>query len=217
MRTSPVPRRRLSWHTITARRKSRGQSMVEFALTIPIVLVVIVSLIEFAFVSNAFLSINYASRDAALIAAEAGNANGADCVILKKVDEDVTAPADPARITQVTIFQADQNGDQVGSAVNTYARTGSTTCNYPDNTSLTVPYSLSGAAGYPETQRCNVLAGCPLISHATLDMIGIQITYDYRWHTPFPGMVPLLKGGSGPGGTGWTLVKSNAMRMEPVL
>ena len=57
------------------RHGDTGQSLVEFALVIPIFLVLLMAVIEFAFLMNGQLSINYATRDAALIAAEAGNAS----------------------------------------------------------------------------------------------------------------------------------------------
>ena len=62
-----------SWLSRPAGRGSRGQSLVEFALVFPIFLLLLFGIIEFAFVFNAQLSLNYATRDAALIAAEAGN------------------------------------------------------------------------------------------------------------------------------------------------
>ena len=46
--------------------------------------------------------------------------------------------------------------------------------------------------------------------HPGLDTIGVQITYNYQWHTPLKSLL----GFTGPG---WTIVKSNAMEMEPVL
>ena len=81
----------------------------------------------------------------------------------------------------------------------------------PPNTSLL----------YPEADRCNVILGTGCASgHTGLDTIGVKVTYQYAWHTPLRCLVGLL--GKGNGGcysntAGWTLVSSNAMRMEPVL
>ena len=83
--------------------RARGQSLVEFALVFPIFFVLLMSLIEFGLVFNALLSINFATRDASLIAAEAGNAVGADCIILKKVENSIGAPANKAQIQTVEI------------------------------------------------------------------------------------------------------------------
>ncbi len=204
---------------------SRGQSLVEFSLVFPIFLVLFLGVLEFAFAFNAQLSINYATRDAALIAAEAGNAPGADCVVLKQVDADVTPPANAASITQVKIFWTNTVGDPLDTAGavttdgsstqadNVYVRGGTTTCTFADGTTLTVPYMLQGTAMYPESQRCNYLqgitAGCAA-GHTGLDTVAVQVTYFDNWHTPLHNLI-------GPVASGWTLLQTNAMRMEPVL
>jgi Flp pilus assembly protein TadG len=188
---------------------TRGQGLVEFALVFPIFVTMLMGFIEFAFVFNALLSIGHATRDAALIAAEAGNNTGADCAILAQVEKDVSAPANPARITQVLIYRSNQNGAVVGGQQNAYTRTGSTTCTLSDGTTLTVPYSMSGSGTYPSSGRCNVQVGCPDSTHA-LETIGVKVVYQHSWVTPLANLVFL-------GGAGATLTQSNAMRMEPVL
>ncbi len=176
----------------------------------PIIITMIMGFLEFTFVFNAVLSAGHATRDAALTAAEAGSAPGADCVILKQVENDMTAPVDPSRITEVVIYRSDQNGAVVGGQQNVYTRTSSTTCTLPDGTGLTVPYSASSKT-YLDVNRCNVLAGCPSLGAGrTLDTIGVKITYQHTWVTPLANLVSLA-------GSGTTVVQSNAMRMEPVL
>jgi hypothetical protein len=54
-----------------------------------------------------------------------------------------------------------------------------------------------------------VVNGCGGL-HTGLDTIGVQITYNYTWHTPLKGLLGFV-------GPGWTIVRSNAMEMEPVL
>ncbi len=218
----PTLDRRLR-HRPADRTAPDGQALVEFALVIPVFLVLLMGLIEFAFLMNGLLSINYASRDAALIGAEAGNGLGADCQILAKVEQDVSAPASVANITEVQIYWTsstgqllDPNGNVTagpGQAVDSYTRTGSTTCRLPDGTSKTVPYSLDGPATYPDSARCNDIGGTSegcLAGHPGLDTIAVAITYHDSWRTPLHGLLGLL-------GNGWTLTESNPMRMEPVL
>ena len=181
----------------------------------PIFVTMLMGLLEFAFVFNALLSLGHATRDAALVAAEAGNASAADCVILQQIENDVTAPADHSRITEVAIYRSDQNGAVYAGQQNVYTRTGSTSCLMPDGSTLTVPYSAPPAdLNYPAADRCNILAGdvpggCKS-GHSTVDTIGVKVTYRHTWVTPLANLVSL-------GGTGTTLVQSNAMRMEPVL
>jgi Flp pilus assembly protein TadG len=183
-----------------ARPASRGQTLVEFALVFPFFLIIVLAIIEFSFVMNAVLAIDFASRNAALAAAEAGNVGGADCSILKALDGSITAPASTVNITQVQIFKSDSNGKALGP-VDVYDLTGAAAC-------TGMPYHLVSET-YQDTGRCNELAGCA-VAGASVDTIGVQISYDYQWHTPLHGILPMP-------GAGYQLVKSNAMRMEPVL
>jgi Flp pilus assembly protein TadG len=213
----PTPRRRSSplQRNIGGRsRRAGGQALVEFALVIPLFLVLFTAVIEFGFLFNATLATSFGTRDASLIAAEAGDVAGGDCVILQKVEQDMGAPADPGSIQQVQIYWANSTtGIPIGGAVNTYTRTGSMTCDV-QGVNVTVPYSLSGLAGYIADDRCNILAGCGADSvgrnHPNVDTIGISVNYRYLWHTPLSSLL-------GWTGGGLNFTRSNAMRMEPVL
>lgn len=189
--------------------RADGQSMVEFALVFPIFVTLVLGLVEFAFVFNAILSVNYAARDAALAAAEAGDTSGADCVILSAIEDAVGAPTADERIQSVEIYRADPDGDMVGSP-SRYVRTGSTTCTFVDGTSRTAPYT-STASGYPVSARCNVLGGCDAVAVGdSVDNIGVRITYTHAWVTPLSNFI-----GGGPGGL--TFDRASVMRMEPIL
>jgi TadE-like protein len=197
--------------TAPRRSRDRGQSLVEFALVIPIFFTLFVGLIEFSLALNAVLAVNFASRDATLIAAEAGNASGSDCAVLRTVQDRIGAPADPNNVIDVTIFRANTVGQAVpvGSpAQNVYARGGSMACPLASDPSSTIAFHLVGTAGYPEATRCTTLAGCG--GGRTLDHIGVDIRYTYVWHTPLRNFVALS-------GNGYTVDKSNSMRMEPTL
>ena len=166
----------------------------------------LLSVIEFAFAFNAVLATDFSSRDAALAGAEAGNAAGADCVILQTrrgrharagrpvADpgrRDLPRPTRTATIGEATI----------------YNRTGSMACTFPDGTCARCR-TRGRSNGYAETTRCNVLAGCGG-SRPTIDHIGVKVTYRYTvddaarpafgaWLDGFPS-------------------RSNVMRMEPIL
>jgi hypothetical protein len=189
----------------------RGQALVEFALVLPIFLTLFIGIIEFSFVFNATLAVNFASRDAALIAAEAGNASGADCAVLRTVLDRISAPADSRNIVDVRIYRANTVGQAIPVGApqqNVYAYGGSMTCALPGNPSATIPFHLSGTIGYQDTSRCNTVAGCG--SGRPLDHIGVEIRYTYTWRTPLSNLVGL-------GGSGYVLDKANSMRMEPIL
>lgn len=194
----------------------RGQSLVEMALLLPLLLILFMGIIEFALAFNATLGINRASQDAALVASEAGNAPGADCLILNSIEGDVTAPNDKRKILEVQIQRTSPSAGSVYS-YSAYSRSGSTTCTLSDGTTVTIPYSLT-ASGYPISQRCNVLSGCPGMTPArtSVDNIAVQIKYQYTWQTPLSGLLDIIDG-HGPKGTTYTFAKRNAFRMEPQL
>jgi Flp pilus assembly protein TadG len=198
---------------VVRRRRERGQTLVEFALAFPIFWTVLLGVVEFAFAFNAVLSVNYASRNAALVAAEAGNALGADCVILLQVEQDITAPSSTNRVRRVDIYRTNRAGTVQGTAT-TYVRNGGTptNCTNTDGTPYTLPYTRT-ANGYPEAGRCNVQAGCPAYSplpaRSQVDVVGVKIEYDHAWVTPLHSFL-----GQGPN---FAVDRSNAMRMEAVL
>jgi hypothetical protein len=163
------------------RREDGGQSLVEFALVLPVLMLLIVGLVEFALAFNSRDSVFFASRDASMLAAEGGNIAGTDCVVLDRIERDIVSPARPVRVQTVKIFWSDKNGVELGGAENLYTRTLSTTCTYGNGTSLTVPYTLTTSL-YPESIRCDVLAGCGG-GHNSPDNIGVTITYQHTWMT----------------------------------
>jgi Flp pilus assembly protein TadG len=197
---------------LTQKPNSKGQALVEFAFVFPLFMILLVAVIEYGFLMNANLASSYATRDASLVGAEAGNNTGADCAILQKIEQDINGPSSTANIANVQIYWADSTtGAMIGANVNTYVRSTTMTISCTvGGSSFTLPYQKT-TSGYPEANRCNVINGSSCASgHSGLDTIGVQITYNYQWHTP-------LKGLLGFAGSGWTIVKSNAMEMEPVL
>lgn len=189
-----------------SRRPSNGQALVEFVLVFPIFFVALLAIVEFGFVMNAQVSIDFATRDAALAAAEAGNTPDADCSILRALDRGMTTPAKNQLVSEVRVYKADSNGVAKGP-VNVYDRNGTTDCPLADGTAATVAYRLVSSS-YDAAGRCNELAGCNV--QTTVDTIGVQVMYGYTWVTPLHWLMPTL-------GPGYTMVKANAMRMEPIL
>lgn len=203
-RSGPAARRSGTGPHTAARE--RGQSLVEFALMFPLFMLLLFGIIEFMFIFNAQLSLNYATRDAALIAAEAGNLATADCLILQAVDNDLTPPTAVERVQTVHIFSATEAGRPLAAPKEqAYTRGGTTSCG-----SISVPYTLV-TNDYPFNVRCSDFdrTGCSPTytgpSNTGVDIIGVRIDYDYGMVTPILG-----------GGT-ISMSTANAMRMEPIL
>ncbi|TMC69441.1 MAG: hypothetical protein E6J15_12800, partial [Chloroflexi bacterium] len=75
------------------RREERGQALVEFALLLPVVLLLIVGAVEFSFVWNSRNTVLFASRDGSMLAAEGGSLPGTDCLVLNRIERDIVSPA----------------------------------------------------------------------------------------------------------------------------
>jgi hypothetical protein len=58
------------------RKKTRGQSIIEFALVLPITLLIVFGVIEFGYLLFVFSSVNTASRDAARYGIAVGEVSG---------------------------------------------------------------------------------------------------------------------------------------------
>jgi hypothetical protein len=196
-----------------SRPTQAGQALVEFALVIPLLIVLFMAVIELALALNAVIGVNRASQQAAHTASILGAAAGADCLILRDIEGDVTVPNDRTKIQSVTIERTAMVGN-TSFAQQVYNRTGSMDCTLPDGTVLPLPYSI-GAAGYPESQRCASLKGCPALGsdRTTVDNIGVNIRYRHLWATP----LNALYGAFGGGDTGWNISQRNIFRMEPIL
>ncbi len=169
-----------------------GQGLVEFALVIPIFVALLMGVIEFGFLYNNLLTVQYAARQGVSAAAQAGGVDGADCSILNAVEHALTPPINHQRVEFVDIFQSDAAGDIVPGVVNHYVRSGTLDC--PGTG--TQPYTLIGPEGYPQVGRRDALV-------EGLDVIGVRVGYQYV------GMTPVAFGRT------WDLADGATLRMEP--
>jgi hypothetical protein len=196
--------------------------LVEFALALPVLVIMFMGVIETALALNAVIGINRASQQAALTASIMGNLPGTDCLILRDIEGDVTVPNTPGRIQSVTIERTAMVGN-TSFAQNVYRRGGSMECPPPGGIGdpVTVPYTLlssvenEGRPLYPETERCSVLRGCPGLGsdRSTVDNIGVNIRYRHLWATPLNEIMDVFAGGD----SGWNISQRNIFRMEPQL
>jgi Flp pilus assembly protein TadG len=195
--------------------QGRGQALVEFALVVPIFLILFIGIIEFAFVFSAALGLNNATRSASLVAAEAGNTSGADCAILNSIQQSIRSPMVLLPGDSVTIAQADRNGKPIAGRQDVWNYTAAA----QPCTSATRTYSVNftqASATYPATGsensggRCDILQGCS--ATVPLDSVAVSITYHYNYHTPLGNFLALHGWGSG-----FDLTWSNVMRLEPIL
>ena len=164
------------------RERSRGQAMVEFALILPLFLILLMGMLEFGIVFDHRNAMAYAVREGARVGASLGNggsqSSGVDPAILAAVQRGLTDPILIENITSIEIFKADLAGLPVTGKIDKYDRAG----------------TLIGTAGWPATSR--VPPG--LVSGATGDSIGVRVTYAFRPQTPLGTILGLFVNGDPP-------------------
>jgi Flp pilus assembly protein TadG len=189
--------------------RQRGQGLVEFALFVPLFLVLLLAMLDFGFALYTNLTLEYASREGARVGAAlaAGNSTTLPCA---NVDDHVIAavqrvlqsagitvrvgPSDPLKsgVNWIRIYKAtpttapylDGGGYDVANNYNqwTYAATGGPTV---DGSTLTFV-----GPGTPAWSACSRVNG------ATPDKIGVAINYTYVWTTPLASAFRLIGSGA---------------------
>ncbi len=92
-------------------RKNKGQSLVETALLLPVILLLLTGIIDFGLLFNNYLVVSNASREGGRAAA----IGSTDAQVRAVVNND-TASLDPANLT-VTITPSESTGRRSGDAV----------------------------------------------------------------------------------------------------
>ncbi len=168
-----------------------GQALTEFSLVLPLFVLLMMAVLEFGFLYNSILSIQFAARQGASAAAQAGGVDTADCSILSAIERSLLPPIDHAHIQFVEVYKSDSAGNPTPGVVNRYLRTGSLDCG-----TTTQPYTLFGTEGYLQSDRKDTLVD-------GLDVVGVRLGYAYNGITPL-GF-----------GVTWDLSDGATLRMEP--
>ena len=156
--------------------------MVEFALILPLFLILLMGMLEFGIVFDHRNAMAYAVREGARVGASLGNGgsqpSGVDPAILAAVQRGLTDPILIENVTSIQIFQADTSGQPIAGKIDTYDRSG----------------NLIGAAGWPATSR--VPPG--LVAGAAGDSIGVSVSYAFRPQTPLGTLLGMFINGNPP-------------------
>lgn len=189
------------------RRDQRGQGLVEFAMALPIVAVLLVSVVEIGLIFGAMQSIGYASREAVRVGAALAQGDrtlcspGADPThvdatavgaaqrILKSPDSGIKLP----KVEEVRIFKATNTGAETANRVNvwTYGGPGAG----PD---------VDPGVGGGNVEKIDFVgpasvqwAACDRVNGGiNVESIGVTVRYRYDFVTPMASVLGALSGGS---------------------
>ena len=204
---------------IAAGRRTRqaGQSLVEFTMIITVVLLLLLGMVEFGFIFDHHLTIEYASREGARVGAALANGGGTmGCgagqspnaasvakQIIAAVQRVITSPGSavvPSSISEIRIYKSDAAGAQSGSSANVYVYSPGAG---PVVDGRALDFVQSGATGWSACSRDN--GGTP-------DSLGVSLKYRYTMVTPLGAVLSFF----GPGGaTGVDIGDRTVMALNP--
>jgi Flp pilus assembly protein TadG len=184
-----------------ARSSQRGQGLVEFAIVMPVFLLLLTGMLEFGLAFSDRLTMGNATREGARIGGALATGNSAPCSgdpagvdktiiaslqnILKSGGSDV----DLSRINSIRIFKATTSGAQVGGNVNVWTYTPGAGPDADPGTGTEILDFSPSSTGWPACTRSN--------GAASPDSIGVSIDYQYQLKTPLAGVIGLLGGSQG--------------------
>ena len=167
-----------------------GATLVEFAIVMPLLLLLMIGIMEVGVAFYDYLTVERATLEGVRTASFTGDAIDADCHTITNIVSDLPGGF-LERITQIEIFHADANGNQIPGQTNIwqYLNGDPADC---INSWFTLPT-------WPSTSRYTT-AG----PSRPLDIIGVRIRMDRNWISNFP-----------PFTGGYTVDEASILRMEP--
>ena len=188
-------------------RTERGQGLVEFAMLVPVFMLLLLGLLEFGFVFDHTMTVSYATREGARSGSAFAQGNASipcaniDQNIIAAVQRVLTAPGslvDRLNVASITIYKAQSNGTPVANASNVWTNDGAGNFQAP------------GTGTNSNTLQWNA---CSRINGVTPDSLGVAIVYNYKFVTPLSAAMGFF---GPPGGAGLTIRDRTVMALNPI-
>jgi hypothetical protein len=183
---------------------------VEFALIVPVFMVILVGMLEFGFVFTHHMMLEYATREGARTGAALADGDnnatvcaGIDPSIVAAVQRVLISPGSQitlAEVSQIRIWKANSAGAPIAGTINIWNYTGLGSGPSVDGQQLAF------------TQASQPWLPCSRDNDATPDSIGVSLDYTYRMVTPLSG---LLRFFGGPGASSLAMADGTVMALNP--
>jgi hypothetical protein len=204
------------------RRGQRGQGIVEFALVVPVFMLLLLGMLEFGFLLNHNMTLAYASREGARAGAAMADgsvkdsqcggttltAANVDPLIIAAVERVVTSPGSMvklAQISEVRIFKPSATGTDPGTADNIWRYRAAS----PSNPAVPCVSPALYLNFYQVSAAWNASSR---VVGVNPDSLGVKITYTYNFTTPLGG---ILKFFTGNGLANLPMTDTTIMALEP--
>ncbi|HEX7492324.1 MAG TPA: TadE family protein [Candidatus Limnocylindrales bacterium] len=190
------------------RRHSRGQSLVEFTLVLPVIMMLALTIAEFGMAFGTNMTLIEATREGARVGAVLNNGSGnnglpgctgaanVDPQIMLAVQRVIESPGSGIKLSNIDwvhIYLANATGGPSGGSVNVWTVGNSSYCG------LSLSF-VQTSVGWNASTRSSAL---PAAS------IGVSIQYRYQTFTPLAAIAKLA------GLSTITMVDSTVMDLEP--
>lgn len=200
--TEALRRRPVHRHGVH-RSTERGQGLVEFAMVVPLFMILLLGLLEFGFVFDHTMTLNYATREGARSGAAfaAGNTTTMPCATSTDVDKHVIAavqrvleaPGSPialSTINDIQIYKANSSGGVSSGQTNVWDYNAG---GGPIVDGVALDFSQT-SQGWNACTRDNSWSG-----GVAPDSLGVSISYQYQYVTPLAAAMQFFGpvGGSG--------------------
>lgn len=182
----------LRLHATTKRPTGqRGQSLVELAIALPVVLILLLGMLEFGFAFSHHLTLEYATREGARMGSALANgtdevacAGELDAYIIAAVQRVLTGTNGQIPIAQVKsirIYKANASGADTGISNLWVPGSG------PSVEGANLLFTRSGATNWNPCTRNN--------TSGNTDSIGVSLAYDYQPITPLSNLMRVTGSG----------------------
>jgi hypothetical protein len=184
--------------------QERGQGLVEFALVIPVIVLIVVSVAELGLAFGNTHTVGYGSREGARVGSALATGGYDDCLsgpdpslvdatLVSAVQRILKSPGsglDISNVQEIRIFKATSAGGETGGLVNIWQYTGERSGPEvdPGPGVENIDFSLIGGNAWPACVRDN--------NGAAPDSIGVTVVYRYDFVTPLPSVVNSIAGGA---------------------
>jgi Flp pilus assembly protein TadG len=170
---------------VIRRHLDRGQSTVEYAIVVPILLLILLGILEFGFAFSHHITMQYATREGARTGAALNNGTAAfackdvDDQIIAAVQRVLTASGSQVDLTKVSlhIYEADTSGQETTHAEVWKPGAGDKV----DGVALNF---VRSSGNWDACSRKDDGFG-------KTDSLGVSMTYDYRYVTPLGSLMGL--------------------------
>jgi Flp pilus assembly protein TadG len=182
--------------------------MIEFAMVLPLLMMLFVGIAEFGLVFQQRLLVDNAVQTATRAGSSLGKNANSDMAVLDSLEQGFAGLPDNGKflVTKATIYRADSAGNADGNLINTYSYNAGSGCSWTPcpNPANDTDESNIGGTWLPSTRSADIGA---------LDHMGVTIYYGHDWVLGGYGFLPDLPCNAD-GSQCWT--ESSVLRLEPV-